>query len=106
MPPTRVANTSGAMIILIRRRNSIAIRFTSAAISARMSGRKLKTSVPITMPSAIAIRMYCVNLLDIVLPPYSSGGPEFGRFWERRNTLQTSECVCHNVPVVECAPGD
>ena len=39
MPPTRVANTSGAMIILIRRRNSIAIRFTSAAISARMSGR-------------------------------------------------------------------
>ena len=35
MPPTRVANTSGAMIILIRRRNSIAIRFTSAAISTR-----------------------------------------------------------------------
>ena len=39
MPPTSVANTSGAMIILIRRRNSIAIRFTSAAISARLSGR-------------------------------------------------------------------
>jgi hypothetical protein len=39
MPPTKVANTSGAMIILIRRRNSIAIRFTSAAISTRLSGR-------------------------------------------------------------------
>ncbi len=39
MPPTRVANTSGAMIILIRRRNSIAIRFTLEAISPRMSGR-------------------------------------------------------------------
>ena len=39
MPPTRVANTSGAMIILIRRRNSIAIRFTSAAMSALVSGR-------------------------------------------------------------------
>ena len=39
MPPTRVANTSGAMIILIRRRNSIAIRFTSAASSTRLSGR-------------------------------------------------------------------
>ena len=39
MPPTRVANTRGAMIILIRRRNSIAIRFTSAAISTRLSGR-------------------------------------------------------------------
>ena len=35
MPPTSVANTRGAMIILIRRRNSIAIRFTSAAISTR-----------------------------------------------------------------------
>ena len=39
MPPTSVANTSGAMIILIRRRNSMAIRFTSAAISTRLSGR-------------------------------------------------------------------
>ena len=39
MPPTRVANTKGAMIILIRRRNSIAIRFTSAAISPLISGR-------------------------------------------------------------------
>src|SRR4051794_22629553 len=29
---------------------------------------ELKTTVPITMPSAIAIRMYCVNLLDIALP--------------------------------------
>jgi hypothetical protein len=26
--------------------------------------------VPITMPSAMAIRMYCVNLLDILAPPY------------------------------------
>ena len=29
----------------------------------------MKTSVPITMPSAIAIRMYCVNLFDIFLTP-------------------------------------
>jgi hypothetical protein len=28
----------------------------------------LKTSVPITMPSAIAIRIYCVNLFDIFYP--------------------------------------
>jgi hypothetical protein len=28
----------------------------------------LKTSVPITMPSTIAIRMYCVNLLDMSYP--------------------------------------
>src|SRR5436305_952574 len=35
MPPTSVANTRGAMIILIRRRNSMAIRLTSAAISTR-----------------------------------------------------------------------
>src|SRR5260370_28092802 len=39
------------------------------------------------MPSAIAIRMYCVNLLDIFLPPKSSGGSDFGRFRDRRNTL-------------------
>ena len=38
MPPTSVANTRGAMIILIRRRNSIAIRFTLDAISTRLSG--------------------------------------------------------------------
>ena len=38
MPPTSVANTKGAMIILISRRNSMAIRFTSAAISTRLSG--------------------------------------------------------------------
>ncbi len=73
MPPTRVANTSGAMIILIRRRNSMAIRFTLDAISARWSGRKLKIKAPITMPSAIAMRMNCVNLLDIILTPVSSG---------------------------------
>jgi hypothetical protein len=28
----------------------------------------LKISAPITMPSAIANRMYCVNLLDIFYP--------------------------------------
>ncbi len=39
MPPTSVANTSGAMIILIRRRNSIAIRLMLEAMSARLSGR-------------------------------------------------------------------
>src|ERR1700761_3622388 len=71
MPPTSVANTSGAMIILIRRRNSIAIRLISAAISPRLSGRKLKISVPMMMPSTIAARIYCVNLLDIVLTPVS-----------------------------------
>src|SRR5215475_10897611 len=38
MPPTRVANTSGAMIILIRRRNSVAIRLILAAISTQLSG--------------------------------------------------------------------
>ncbi len=41
MPPTRVANTSGAMIILIRRRNIMAIRLMDEAHSARVSGRKL-----------------------------------------------------------------
>ncbi|GAA0001530.1 hypothetical protein BRDID11002_15310 [Bradyrhizobium diazoefficiens] len=41
MPPTRVANTSGAMIILIRRRNIMAIRLMDEAQSARVSGRKL-----------------------------------------------------------------
>jgi hypothetical protein len=30
---------------------------------------KLKISVPITMPSTIAIRMYCVNLFDIFQDP-------------------------------------
>ena len=40
MPPTRVANTSGAMIILIRRRKASAIRFTPDAMSARSWGRK------------------------------------------------------------------
>ena len=38
IPPTSVANTSGAMIILISRRNSIAIRFTSDAMDTRLSG--------------------------------------------------------------------
>ena len=40
MPPTRVAKTSGAMIILINRRNSMATRLTLDAISAR-SCRKI-----------------------------------------------------------------
>jgi NADPH-dependent curcumin reductase CurA len=39
------------------------------------------------MPSAIAIKMNCVNLLDI-FTPVSSGYPEFGRFRQRRNTLK------------------
>ena len=39
MPPTSVAKTRGAMIILIRRRNNMAIRLTSAAISTRLSGK-------------------------------------------------------------------
>src|SRR5215475_1939550 len=69
MPPTSVANTSGAMIILIRRRNSVAIRLMSPASSTRLSGIQLKISVPITMPSAIAIRMYWVNLFDMSLSP-------------------------------------
>ena len=43
------------------------------------------------MPSAIAIRMYCVNRFDIFLTPVSSGGAEFGRFRERRNTLRKSQ---------------
>jgi hypothetical protein len=33
-----------------------------------VSGRYWNTSVPITMPSTMAIRMYCVNLLDISKP--------------------------------------
>ncbi len=41
MPPTRVANTSGAMIILIRRRKITAIRLMDEAQSPRVSGRKL-----------------------------------------------------------------
>src|SRR5262245_45674459 len=69
MPPTRVANTSGAMIILIRRRNIMAIRLMEEAQSALVSGRKLKIAAPMTMPSTIAARMYCVNLFDIERPP-------------------------------------
>ena len=41
MPPTRVANTSGAMIILIRRRKITATRLMDEAQSPRVSGRKL-----------------------------------------------------------------
>src|SRR3954453_18279150 len=37
------------------------------------------------MPSAIAIRMYCVNLLDIVTP-LGHVKPEFATFRQRRNT--------------------
>jgi hypothetical protein len=44
--------------------------------------------VPITMPSAIAIRMYCVNLLDILAPPIS-GDAKSGRFDWGRNKLAT-----------------
>src|SRR6478752_7677613 len=43
--------------------------------------------VPIAMPSAIAIRMYCVNLLDIFLTPVSSGSLKSGRFGGGRNKL-------------------
>ena len=39
MPPTRVAKTSGAMIILIRRRKSSAIRLMLDAMSDRSCGR-------------------------------------------------------------------
>src|SRR5580693_5868318 len=101
MPPTRVANTRGAMIILIRRRNSIAIRFTSAAISARISGNKLKISVPITMPSTIAIRMYCVNLLDIFSYPVSSGNASVADFKSGATRLAPAaaslQCSCCGV---------
>jgi hypothetical protein len=70
-----------------------------------MSGRKLKTAAPITIPSAIAIRMNCVNLFAIVLPLSVSGQFEFGRFQGRRNKLR-SRTICHNVFVVERAPDD
>src|SRR5258705_13757708 len=43
--------------------------------------------VPIAMPRAIAIRMYCVNLLDIFLTPVSSGNLKSGRFGGGRNKL-------------------
>jgi hypothetical protein len=33
-----------------------------------VSGRKLKIAAPMTMPSTIAARMYCVNLFDIAYP--------------------------------------
>ena len=72
----------------------MAIRLMSAASSTLLSGRKLKISAPITMPSAIAIRMYCVNLFDIAYPR-KSGHPandQFGRFQEPRNTLRIA-CV-------------
>ena len=68
-----------------------------------LSGRKLKISAPITMPSAIAIRIYCVNLFDIAYPR-KSGLPakdQFGRFQEPRNTLGIRLRVCQNVPVVD-----
>ncbi len=95
MPPTSVANTSGAMIILIRRRNSMAIRLMSAASSTLWSGRKLKMNAPITMPSAIAIRMYCVNLFDIAYPRKSGlpANDQFGRFQGPRNTDAPVTCL-------------
>jgi hypothetical protein len=60
----------------------------------------LNTSVPITMPSAIAIKMYCVNLLDISYPrkfhqrlSLADFGADATRFLRRP--------ACHNVLVVE-----
>jgi hypothetical protein len=56
--------------------------------------------VPITMPIAIAIKMYCVNLLDISYPrkfhqrwSLADSGADATRFLLR--------LVCHNVLVVE-----
>ena len=46
----------------------MAIRLMEEAHSARVSGRKLKIAAPMTMPSTIATRMYCVNLFDIAYP--------------------------------------
>ncbi len=46
-------------------------------------------NAPITMPSAIAIRMYCVNLFDIAYPRKSGlpANDQFGRFQGPRNTI-------------------
>jgi hypothetical protein len=46
-------------------------------------------NAPITMPSAIAIRMYCVNLFDIAYPRKSAypANDQFGRFQGPRNTI-------------------
>src|ERR1700674_3688629 len=58
------------------------------------------------MPSAIAIRMYWVNLLDISYPLNSSAG-EFGRFRAWRNThckpsnTTSPMCPSRNVSLYE-----
>jgi hypothetical protein len=53
------------------------------------------------MPSAIAIRMYCVNLFDIAYPRKSGipANDQFGRFQGPRNTLCISGVF--NVLVVD-----
>src|SRR5579871_1636144 len=92
MPPTRVANTRGAMIILIRRRNSIAIRLMLDASSARWSGRKLKISEPVMMPSTIAPRIYCVNLFDMREPPSIPAQQSLADFVRHATRFQSPQC--------------
>jgi hypothetical protein len=61
--------------------------------------------VPITMPSAIAIRMYCVNLLDILAPPV------FPALQVWQISLGTQQAcgilhTCQDVPIVASAHSD
>src|SRR3984893_12448904 len=51
------------------------------------------------MPSTIAIRMYCVNLLDIVIAPQPFQRTEFGRFREQSNMLQPGCAFATRFPI-------
>jgi hypothetical protein len=57
------------------------------------------------MPSAIAIRMYCVNLLDILAPPYFRQ-PQVWQIWMGTQQACGILHACQNVPVVKCARHD
>src|SRR5262249_16473213 len=63
-----------------------------------LSGRKLKTSVPITMPRTIAIRMYCVKRLDISYP-HQFRQCECGRFVYLCNTLPVRQDFSGTLPL-------
>ena len=81
MPVTMVLKTSGAMIILIRRRNRSVTTLNHDAISLAASGvaAVVLQIWPVMMPSTIAARMYWVSLLPFMRSSAARGRSPLAR---------------------------
>src|SRR5262249_9571188 len=72
-------------------------------------GMKLKINAPITVPSTIAARMYCVNLFDMGIPPGTTAPGVWQIFktaqhaWRVRTFARCSRCETARGPAAGSA---